>query len=146
MSPLICNLDTRCRRVVSLKPRHLPRRKECRFPLTVGGWVSILHAMDVLEKRKISYLCRDSNPVTKLLYRLHSAGCFAIGVLLKELRFKHYFRGHAVYLSYLQGILSSYRFSKMCSIKLVILACCSSHTFCFNLEVIWEMPFVLNLA
>lgn len=38
MSPLIFNLDTRCRRVVSVKPRHLHRRKECRFPLTVEGW------------------------------------------------------------------------------------------------------------
>jgi len=145
-SSLIFNLDTRCRRVVSLKPRHLPRRKESRFPLTVEGWVGILDAMDVLEKRKISYLCRDSNPVTKSLYRLHSAGCYAIDIMLKELRFKHYYRGHTVYLSYLQGILWSYRFSKMCLIKLVLLACFSSHTFCFNLEVIWELPFVLNLA
>ena len=146
MSPLIFNLDTRCRRVVSVKPRHLPRRKECRFPLTVEAWVGILHAMDVLEKRKISYLCRDSNPVIKSLYRLHSPGSYATDILLKELRFKHYFRGRAVYLSYLQGILSSYRFSKMCLIKLALLVCFSSHTFCFNLKVIWELPFVLNVA
>lgn len=108
--------------------------------------MGILDAVDVLDNRKISYLCRDSNPVTKSLYRLHSAGCCAVDILLKELRFKHYFRGHAVYLSHLQGILLSYRFSKTCVIKLGLLACFSPHTFCFNLEVIWELPFVLNLA
>lgn len=70
--------------------------------------MGILHAMDVLEKRQISYLSGDSNPVTKSLYLLHSPGSYATDILLKELRFKHYFRGHAVYLSYLQGILSSY--------------------------------------
>jgi hypothetical protein len=107
--------------------------------------VGILHAMDVLEKRKISYLCRDSNPVTKSLYRLHAPSCYAIDVLLKKLRFKHYFQGHALHLSYLQGILS-YRFSKICLIKLVLLVCFSSHTFCLDLEVIWELPFVLNVA
>jgi hypothetical protein len=106
--------------------------------------VGIQHAMDVLEKRKISYLCRDWNPVTKSLYRLRVPVCYAI-VLLKALRFKHYFRGRALHLSYLQGILS-YRFSKMCLIKLILLVCFSSHTFCFDLEVIWELPFVLNLA
>jgi hypothetical protein len=97
MSPLIFNLDTKCRRVVSLKPRHVPRRKECQLPLTVGGWLGILHAIDVMEKKKIWYLCRDSNPMTKSLYRLYSAGCYAIDILLKELRFKPYFRGHALY-------------------------------------------------
>lgn len=145
MSPLIFNLDTRCWGIVSLKPRHLPRRKECRFPLTLGGWVGILDAMDVLEKRKISYLCRDSNPVTKSLYRLHSAGCYAIDIMLKELRFKRYFRGHAVHLSYLKECCH-HRFSKMCLVELYLLACFSSHTFWFNREVIWELPFVLNLA
>jgi len=32
--------------------------------------------MDILEKRKISFPCRDWNPIFQPLYRVHYHGCY----------------------------------------------------------------------
>jgi len=57
ISPFILNLGTTWRCVVNFKPRPF-------YPSThsTGVWVGKCAGLDVLEKRKISCPCRDSNP------------------------------------------------------------------------------------
>jgi hypothetical protein len=61
-APLILHLDTRWRRVVNLKPRPLYPGERTKVLISVEGGVGHRTGLNVLQERKMSCHCRDSNP------------------------------------------------------------------------------------
>jgi hypothetical protein len=80
---IILNLGTRWRRIVSVTPRPLYPGERNPGTHWIGGWVGSKVGLDAVEKRKISYPCRESNPGRpshgSSVYRLSCPGSILTG-------------------------------------------------------------------